>query len=268
MQAAAERASSSLGDARRELRDFADGDNVSDGDARRLREQVNAVADIQELTDVLATTRLSTPRIEAAFARSRQAIEDLSVDIDVPKINADVLAADLRKTRSTSAAAEKSKAHDQAQTGQPSQPVGSSGGSAPSFGYFNYVGPAFQARLPTGSGWGSPSGSEPTPNRLFRTNVRGPDGLFVIIDYTPFEPASFGTGYTSRTVVGQTAFGAAIRYEFQGGRIAECKATRCVDYIINDASTGSGFAVLAGGGPGSAAVAETVAQSVVPTSGG
>lgn len=280
LQAAAQRTSQTLGDSRRDLRDLADGENVSDTDTRRLRSQANALADLQELADVLAQARLSSPRIEAAAARARLAQEDLGSDLDVPVINATELAGSLREARQASAkvearaaaakrrkaaAARQRKAATQAQTGEPSAPVGS--GNSGGFGYFTYYGPAFQARVPTGSGWGTPSASEPTPGRLFRTNVRGPNGLFVIIDYTPFEAARFGTGYSSRTVVGQTAFGIATRYEFQGGRIPECRASRCVDYIINDQSTGSGFAVLAGGGAGSSDIARTVAESVVPTAG-
>ena len=77
--------------------------------------------------------------------------------------------------------------------------------------------------------------------------MRGPDGLFVIIDYTPFEPAQFGGVRMSKDKVGQTAFGSATRYVFQGGSLPECQRSPCVDYIINDRATGSGFGVLAGG---------------------
>lgn len=273
IQAAAQRASQTLGDARSDLRDLAEGDGVADGDVRRLRVQANAVADLRELADVLAQPKLSSPRIEAAFARVRLAQEDLSADLDVPAINADVLSADLRKARQESAevrsrqaATRRRKRDNAAQTGQPSRPIGSGGGGASTFGYFSYVGPAFQARVPTGAGWGSPSASEPNPGRLFRTNIRGPGGLFLLIDYTPGEAARFGAGGTvySRSVVGQTAFGAAVRYEFQGGRIAECQRARCIDYIINDGLNGAGFAVLAGGGPQAAEIARVVAESVVP----
>jgi hypothetical protein len=126
------------------------------------------------------------------------------------------------------------------------------------------MGSAFSARVPTGRGWGAPSASEPTPGRLFRTNVRGPGGLFVIIDYTPDERAVFGGRSISRTVVGQTAFGTAVRYVFRGGRLDECRRSRCWDYIINDRATDRGFGVLAGGGPAAARIARTVAESVTP----
>ena len=131
---------------------------------------------------------------------------------------------------------------------------------------FNYEGPAFGARLPNGDGWGRPAQSEPTPGQLFRTSVRGPDGLFVIIDYTPAETPTFRGEYDSRDEVGQTAFGSATRYVFQGGTLPECQRARCVDYLITDASDGSGFGVLAGGPDFDQAmrVAQTVAESVVP----
>lgn len=274
VQAAAQRASEALGDARRELRDLTETDDIDETARRELTRQAGSVRDLQELADVLAQPKLSSPRIDAALAVARIAAEDLTV-IDVPAINANLLAEDLRKVRAASqrrrnenAAARKRAAQNNAQTGQPSAPVGSSGGgSSGSFSYTTYNGPAFQARIPTGAGWGSPSSSQPTPGQLFRTNVRGPNGLFVIIDFTPYETAKFGGSYSSRTVVGQTAFGSAVRYEFQGGSIPECQRSRCVDYIINDPATGQGFAVLAGGGTGSADIARTVAESVVPTFG-
>jgi hypothetical protein len=122
----------------------------------------------------------------------------------------------------------------------------------------------YQARLPVGSGWSAPSDSQPTPGRLFRTSVRGPSGMFVIIDYTPTEAASFGSGYDSREEVGQTAFGSATKYVFQGGRLPECQRSRCVDYIINDRASSQGFGVLAGGSDFALAsdIAQTVAESV------
>ena len=133
--------------------------------------------------------------------------------------------------------------------------------------YFSYTGPAFQAQLPEGDGWGAPSQSEPTPGKLFRTSVREPGGQFVIVDYTPFEPASYTGPYSSRERVGQTAFGSAIRYVFQGGSLPECQRSPCIDYIINDPGRSRGFAVLAGGPDTEAAavLAQTVAESVQPS---
>lgn len=268
VNAAATRASESLGDARRELRSIADSSDVSSDEKREIEDQARSLRDLQELADTLATPKLSTPRLIAAEARARLARDDLDGAMEVPAINAGVLAEDLRKTRASAQRARAKAREDRQQTGEPSNPVGgNAGGSASSRSvtYVPYTGPAFQARIPTGSGWGSPSESQPTPGELFRTNVRGPDGLFVIIDFTPFETASFGGSYSERTVVGQTAFGSATRYVFQGGRIPECQRATCYDYIINEVNGGSGFAVLAGGGPGAAEIARTVAESVVPT---
>jgi serine/threonine protein kinase len=137
----------------------------------------------------------------------------------------------------------------------------------PSQTFASYTGPAFQAQLPTDGGWSAPAQSEPTPGELFRTSVRGPGGMFVIIDYTPLEPARFGGDFLSSREVGQTAFGSATRYVFQGGTLPECQRSRCVDYIINDAATGSGFGVLVGGPDYSAVseLAQIVAESVVPS---
>ena len=92
--------------------------------------------------------------------------------------------------------------------------------------------------------------------------------MFVIIDYTPAEPAGFGGSYESRQDVGHTAFGQATEYVFQGGRLPECQRARCVDYIINDPASNSGFAVLAGGSDFALAqdIARTVMESLVPQS--
>ncbi len=269
VQAAAQRASQALGDARRDLRDIADDSDVSAERARELREQINGVRDLQELADALAASKLSSPRIQAATARARLALDDLGSALDVTPIAGDALAEDLRRTRNRDARrrAQRRAQRDagDARTGQPSAPVGPSDAApATDVSYTTYTGPAFRARVPTGSGWGTPSASEPTPGRLFRTNIRGPGGLFVIIDFTPFEAATFGGSFSTRTVVGQTAFGQAVRYVFQGGRLPECQRSTCYDYIINDRSSGRGFAVLAGGGSAAADIARTVAESVTP----
>jgi hypothetical protein len=167
------------------------------------------------------------------------------------------------RTRTSSGGASKS-----ARTGEPSAPIGANrGGSGSSSAstitrYDLHDGGGFQAMLPTGAGWGSPSESRPTDSELYRTNLRGPGGLFVVIDHTPYEPATFGGEYVSRTDVDHPVFGTAVRYEFQGGSIPECRQSRCVDYILNDGA--SGFAVLAGGGVKASAIAEAVAMSLVP----
>lgn len=254
LRAAAARTSDALTGARRDLRDLED--SADGGDRPKVRDFESTLDDYQALADELDRVPLSPTSIEAAAERARQASRDSRVAL--PVSDASALVAGLRRKKPLTA-------------GGLSAPVGGGGGSNSSgatFSYRTYTGPAFQARLPTGPGWAEPSQSEPNPGKLFRTNVRGPNGLFVIIDFTPFETAKFGSGYDSKTDVGQTAFGSATRYVFRGGRIPECQSTTCTDYIINGGGTsgGSGFAVLAGGGGSGAAgqIAQTVAESVTP----
>jgi len=253
LRAAAERASSALGNARRDARDLED--SAEGTNEEKVRELETALGDYESLADALSRSPLGVTAIEATGERARQAARDLRVAL--PTLDTTPLVAALRRARRKPAITE----------GGASKPVGPDGASsdAPaSVRYRNYDGPAFQAQIPTGGGWAEPAQSEPTAGRLFRTSVRGPNGLFVIIDFTPFEPATFGGSFQSKTQVGQTAFGSATRYVFQGGRLPECKRSTCVDYIINGGS--SGFGVLAGGGTPStaAAIAEKVAESVTP----
>ena len=117
------------------------------------------------------------------------------------------------------------------------------------FALYSPPGSGYSTRIPTGPEWSDPSETEPTPDRLFRTTITGPDGLIALIDYTPFEPAVFGGSYLTRTTVDQAAYGSATEYVFQGGTLPQCRRARCVDYIINDSSRGSGYGVLVGGTP-------------------
>ncbi len=119
----------------------------------------------------------------------------------------------------------------------------------------------YQAQIPTGSGWSEASDSQPTPGKLFRTSVRGPNGQFLIIDYTPEEKPAFGGRFISKRQVGQTAFGSATQYIFQGGTLPECQRAKCVDYLVADPASSGGFGVLAGGPD--FAVAQTIAQTTV-----
>jgi hypothetical protein len=254
LKATAARTSDALTGARRDLGDLED--SADGGDRVKVRDFESTLDDYQALADELDRAPLSPTSIEAAAERARQAGRDSRAAL--PTIDATALVAGLRR-----------RGKNPLTAGGLSAPVGggsSSSGAAVS--YRKYTGPAFQARLPTGPGWGEPSQSEPNPGQLFRTNVRGPNGLFVIIDFTPLETAKFGSGYDSKTDVGQTAFGSATRYVFRGGRIPECQSTTCTDYIINGGGTsgGSGFAVLAGGGDSAAAgqIAQAVAESVTP----
>lgn len=105
----------------------------------------------------------------------------------------------------------------------------------------------YSARIPTGPGWSEPLESEPTAGRLFRTTVDGPDGMLVLIDYTPEEPASFGYDEQSASSVTHPLFDSATAYVFSGGLVPECEVSQCIDYILNDSSIEAGYAVLVGG---------------------
>jgi hypothetical protein len=255
LRATAGRTSDALTTARRDLRELES--SADGGDRAKARDFGSTLDDYQALADELSRSRLSATSLAVAAERARQAGRDSA--FAVPVIDAGSLVAALRRSGKKGALT----------VGGTSAPVGggSTSASGGSIAYRSYSGPAFQARIPTGGGWAEPSQSEPNPGKLFRTNVRGPHGLFVIIDFTPFETAKFGGGYDSRTEVGQTAFGSATRYVFRGGRIPECQRTTCIDYIINSGGTsgGSGFAVLAGGGDAAAGIAQTVAESVTPS---
>lgn len=260
LQSSAERASVALRRAIAELNALVD--DAPPTDRRRVQSFVDALTDVRRLADELGQGRPEAARIELAEERATAAVQDGGLDL--PTFSADGLVAGLRRSADGPAPV----ASAPADRNGVSVPVGpdDSGSTAPS-SFFTYYGPAFQAKLPDGAGWGSPAQSQPTAGELYRTSVRGPDGLFVIVDYTPFEAATFGGKYTSRADVGQTAFGSATRYVFQGGSLPECQRTPCFDYIINNARGGAGFAVLAGGPDSSAAasLAQTVAESVVPT---
>jgi hypothetical protein len=105
----------------------------------------------------------------------------------------------------------------------------------------------YSAELPAGPGWSKPAESEPTPNRLYRTTVRGPNGYVLIIDYTPNEPAAFGGDYDAKRVLEHPFFGSMTEYVFSGGKIPQCAGSPCLDYIVNDQDGGFGYGVLGGG---------------------
>ena len=258
LRASAEGAGDAITRARSELREIED--RAAVGERRLVREYADALDALESLADTLAASSLSVNDLEMNGERVRQALAD--AQLDLPTVQIARLVAAVRRSRRREPAATR---------GGVSAPVGNAPASnqpaADAVSYTTYYGPAFQARLPSGGGWASPAQSQPTPGQLYRTSVRGPDGLFVIVDYTPYEPATFGGSYSSKTTVGQTAFGTATKYVFQGGSLPECQRSPCVDYIINDPGSGEGFGVLAGGGSQSdaAAIAQTVAESVTPT---
>jgi hypothetical protein len=258
LRAAADRAGDALRSAQQDLQLIPA--STQAGIRSQPRQTSDALADIRGVTDALSARSISIADLELASERAGQAIQDSGTAL--PRIDTERLVASLRHARRAKAPAK--------QRDGVSVPVGSdaapSGSTSASVAYDTYYGPAFQAKLPSGAGWAAPAQSQPTVGELFRTSVRGPGGMFVIIDYTPFEAATFGGSYRTRTEVGQTAFGSATKYVFQGGRLPECQRSTCVDYIINDPAGGGGFGVLAGGGSSAAAeqIARTVAESVVP----
>ena len=122
----------------------------------------------------------------------------------------------------------------------------------------------FQADVPTGDGWSEPEESSPN-DQLFAVTLDGPDGLELIINYTPGEAAQI-TPADSCRLVDHPEFDEAQKCVFRGGSIEACERTQCVDYLLNDSPDGPGWAVLVGGGPPSRseAVARRVAESLVP----
>lgn len=120
------------------------------------------------------------------------------------------------------------------------------------------------AEIPTGGGWSQPTQSQPTPGALFETQLVGPDGLFLVVDYTPNEAPSFGGApVDSRTTVSTPNFGTVEKIVFQGNsNFPLCDAGLCVDYLVPSGS--GGYGVLAGGG-GDLSDAEAVAERVLAT---
>ncbi len=122
----------------------------------------------------------------------------------------------------------------------------------------------YLAQLPGGGGWSVPAENYPTSRKLLRTETRGPDGTFVIVDRTPNEVPQLGGGYDDVRTVSQPFFGSATEYVFsQSQSIPECNGRPCVDFLIDDGQ-GGGWGVLAGGPSIDAAqgIGSQVAQSV------
>jgi hypothetical protein len=122
----------------------------------------------------------------------------------------------------------------------------------------------YRVELPTGNGWSNPVETRPYSSALLRTTVRGPDGMFVLVDRTPDDPPEFSGEFDSSRDVAHPSFGSATEYEFsESESFPECDGSTCVDYLIEDGQ-GGGWGVLAGGPdlPLAKEVAATVAQSV------
>lgn len=243
LRAGADRALSDLGGALVDLRalDIAKPDQ-SEANALEAALEANVA-----LAQSLAARRLRVADIEPLAVAAAQANAALKVTA-LPSIQVDDLIADLKRARAKNVPTD-----------------GNTGDEEPVV-LRTHVGKGFEALLPTGGGWGEPVESEPEPGVIYRTTVRGPNGALVLVDYTPDEPAVFGRDFTSRTKVDQPVFGTATEYLFSGSKVPECNTSPCVDYIINDKTTGQGFAVLGGGGDTSVTIpmAKKIMESLVP----
>ena len=125
---------------------------------------------------------------------------------------------------------------------------------------------AYTTEIPVGREWSAPSESEPTPGERFTTTIQGPNGLVVMIDYTPNQAATFGADFTSKRQIARSSFDAVTEYVFSGGGLRQCEGSTCFDYVLNATPAGPGYAIVAGGGPDPAlakAVARHLADELV-----
>jgi hypothetical protein len=177
LRAAAGRAEAALRSAQQDLQLIARPAQV--GVHSQARQLSDALEELRALTDALSPRSISIADLELAAERATQSATGSSMAL--PRFDTDRLIASLRRSR-------RSKAPAKTRDGV-SVPVGADNATndatpAAPF-YEDYTGPAFQAKLPTGTGWAAPAESQPTRGRLFRTSVRGPGGRFVIIDSGP-----------------------------------------------------------------------------------
>jgi hypothetical protein len=254
LRASSARVSRQLDDAQDELRTL---DPESSDERRSVGDLDDAIDAAVRLAESLSNRRLDPNELESLAAETSAAIDDART-ASLPKIDVASLVAGLRDEQRQRGG----------RRGTPSTPSAPPQ-SVPRPSYVEHSAFGYRTQVPSGAGWSAPSDSQPTPGRLFRTSVRGPSGMFLIIDYTPTEPATFGGRYESRADVGQTAFGSGTKYVFQGGRLPECQRVRCVDYIINDRASAQGFGVLAGGPDFALAseIARTAAESLTASAG-
>jgi hypothetical protein len=123
----------------------------------------------------------------------------------------------------------------------------------------------YLADLPTGNGWLKPAETRPYDSALLRTTVRGPDGMFVLIDRTPDNRPEFSGDFDSSREISNPTFGQSVtEYVFsESESFPECDGSTCVDYLIEDRQ-GGGWGVLAGGPnlPLAKEIATTVAESI------
>ena len=141
---------------------------------------------------------------------------------------------------------------------------GGSGSGDPSLETFVSDAGGFSVDLPSGAGWTTPRERQVSPG-LWEVSTTGPDGLEVLVNYTPDEPASIQPS-DSCTPVDHPEFSLARKCTFRGGTIDVCQTSTCVDYLLNDSTGGPGYAVLVGGGSRAEVedIAADVAASFVP----
>lgn len=244
LRTSAEGALSDLGRALVDLRAL----TIAPADQREANALEGALEANVALSRALAARRIKTVEVEPLAAAARRASRALTATV-LPEIEVDDLITALKDAR------ERDKPDGPTPTDTTEQPT-----------LELSEGEGFEALLPTGAGWSAPEASEPEPGIIFRTTVRGPNGELVLVDYTPKEPAVFGRDFTSKRTVDQPVFGTATEYIFSGSKVPECNTSRCVDFIMNDESSGEGFAVLGGGGDPSVTIplARQVMESLVP----
>lgn len=142
----------------------------------------------------------------------------------------------------------------------------SSSGDSGVVSYTSYTDSAagWTAEIPTGGGWSQPTQSQPTPGRLFETQLTGPNNLFLVVDYTPSDTPGFsGAPVESRSTASSPNFGTVQKIVFQGNsNFPLCESGLCVDYLIPSGS--GGYAILAGGGSG-LSEAQEVADHLLAT---
>jgi hypothetical protein len=94
----------------------------------------------------------------------------------------------------------------------------------------------FSADIPTGDGWSGPQETVEGDGQIYRTTFTGPDGLSILIDFTPDIRPEFNGSYDSKQTVPQPVYGEATEIVFTGGAFPQCDLG-CVDYLIPDNGT-------------------------------
>jgi hypothetical protein len=122
----------------------------------------------------------------------------------------------------------------------------------------------YETVMPASEGWSSPE-EQVISDGLFRATATGPGDLEVIIDHTPAEAATFKPADKCRPT-SHPGFPLAERCVFEGGSLAPCQRSTCVDYLLNSAEDGPGYGVLVGGGDFAEAqrIAKRIADELVP----